>query len=196
MANVAVIDVLLTTTRLLTVMPVLSTATVDPAEKSVPASVTFTVCPCVPELGVTEVSVGAPEVTVNACEPLIWLLLVTVTFWAPTGAVAAMVNVAVIDVLLATVRPLTVMPVPLRLIVDPVAKFVPDNVTATAVPCMPLLGVIDVSVGLAVPPHPAMKAASRSAIPRPSDHILPAPYFQSGDCFILTDISFLHSSVE
>jgi len=62
---------------------------------------------------------------VNACEPLIWLLLVTVTFWAPTGAFAAMVNVAVIEVLLATVRPLTVMPVPLRLIVDPVAKFVP-----------------------------------------------------------------------
>jgi hypothetical protein len=134
MANVAVIDVLLTTTRLLTVTPVPLTATVEPAAKSVPVSVTFTLCPCVPELGLTEVRVAAAEVTVNACEPLIWLLLVTVTFWGPTGAFAAMVNVAVIEVLLATVVPLTVMPVPLRLIVDPVAKFVPVSVTATAAP--------------------------------------------------------------
>jgi len=196
MANVAVIDVLLTTVRLLTVTPVPLTATVDPAAKSVPVSVTFTVCPCVPELGLTEVSVAAPEFTVNACEPLIWLLLVTVTFWAPVGAFAAMVNVAVIDVLLTTVVLLTVTPVPLRLIVDPVAKFVPVRVTGTDVPWMPLLGVIEVSVGLAVPPHPAMKTPSRSAIPRPRDHILTALYFQSADCFILTDISFLHSSVE
>jgi hypothetical protein len=106
------------------------------------------------------------------------------------------VNVAVMDVLLATVTLLTVTPVPLRLIVDPAAKFVPVSVTATAAPWMPLLGAIALSVGLGVPPHAAMKKASRSAIPRPSGGILPAPYFQSGDCFLLTDISFLHSSVE
>jgi hypothetical protein len=169
---------------------------VDPAEKFVPVSVTFTVCPCVPELGLTEVSVGAPEFTVNACEPLVWPELVTVTFWAPVGALAAMVNVAVIDVLLATVRLLTVMPVPLRLIVDPDTKFVPVSVTATAAPWMPLLGAIEVSVGLGVLEHPATKTTSRSARPRPRDHILPAPYFQSGDFFILTDMSFLHSSVD
>jgi hypothetical protein len=196
MVNVAVMDVLLTTVVLLTVTPVPLTATVDPAVKSVPVSVTFTLCPCAPELGLTEVSVAAPEFTVNACEPVVLPPLVTVTFWAPVGAVAAMVNVAVIDVLLATVTLLTVMPVPLRLIVDPVAKFVPVSVTATAAPWMPLLGAIALSVGLGVPEHPAMKTTNRSAIPRPRDHILPAPYFQSGDCFILTDISFLHSSVE
>jgi hypothetical protein len=197
MVNVAVIDVLLTTTVLLTVMPVPLKPIVDPAAKSVPVSVTLTTCPCAPELGLTEVSVGAPEFTVNACEPLILLLLVTVTFWAPVGAVAAMVNVAVIDVLLTSVTLLTVIPVPLRLIVDPVAKFVPVSVTPTTAPWMPLLGAIALSVGVEVPPpHAAMKTASRSAIPRPSDRILPAPYFQSGDCFLLTDISFLHSSVE
>jgi hypothetical protein len=196
MVNVAVIDVLLTTVRLLTVMPVPLRAIVDPAAKSVPVSVTLTACPCVPELGLTEVSVAAPEFTVNACEPLVWPDLVTVTFWAPVGALAAMVNVAVIEVLLTTVRLLTVMPVPLRLIADPAAKFVPVSVTATAVPWMPLLGAIEVSVGLGVPEHPAMKTTSRSAMPRPRDHILPAPYFQSGDFFILTDISFLHFSVD
>jgi hypothetical protein len=108
-----------------------------------------------------------------------------------------MVNVAVIDVLLATVTLLTVMPVPLRLMLDPAAKFVPVSVTATTAPWMPLLGAIALSVGVGVPePHPAMKTASRSPIPMPSDRILPAPYFQSGDCFLLTDISFLHSSVD
>jgi hypothetical protein len=91
---------------------------------------------------------------------------------------------------------LTVMPVPLKLTVDPVAKFVPVNVTATAAPWMPLLGAIALSEGLGVLEHPAMKTTSRSVMPSPSDHILPASYFQSGDCFILTDISFLHSSVE
>jgi hypothetical protein len=197
MVNVAVMDVLLTTVVLLTVIPPVGlTPTVDPAVKSVPVSVTFTLCPCAPELGLTEVSVAAPEFTVNACEPVVLPPLVTVTFWAPVGAVAAMVNVAVMDVLPATVTLLTVMPVPLRLTVDPDAKFVPVSVTATAAPWMPLLGAIALSVGLGVPEHPAMKTANRSAIPRPSDHILPAPYFQSGDCFILTDISFLHFSVE
>ena len=109
------------------------------------------------------------------------------------GALAAMVNVAVIDVLLATVRLLTVMPVPLRLIVDPGAKFVPVSVTGTAAPWMPLLGAIEVSVGIGVPPHPAMKTTSRRAIPRPRDHILPAIYFHIGDIVILTDMQVLHS---
>jgi hypothetical protein len=140
--------------------------------------------------------VGAPEFTVKACVPVLLPELVTVTFRAPVGALAAMVNVAVIDVLLTTVVPLAVMPVPLKLIVDAAAKFVPVSVTATAAPWMPLLGAMALSVGLVVVPHPGMKTASRSAIPRLRDRVLPAPFFESGDCFILTDISFLHSSVE
>jgi hypothetical protein len=195
MVIVAVMDVLLTTVVLLMAHPVPLRAIVDPAAKSVPVNVTFTVCPCVPELGLTDVTVGAPEFTVNTCEPVVLPALVTVTFCAPVGALAAMVNVAVIDVLLATVVPLTVMPVPLRLIEDPLAKFVPVSVTATAAPWMPLLGAIALSAGLVVAPHPAMKTTS-SAIARPRDRILPAPYFPCRDCFLLTDISFLHSSVE
>jgi len=194
MVNVAVIEVPLTTAVLLTVTPVPLRAIVDPAEKSVPVNVTITAWPSAPELGLTEASVAAPEFTVNACEPLILLLLVTETFWAPVGALAAMVNVAVIDVLLTTVVLLTVIPVPLRLIEDPVAKFVPVSVTATAAPWMPLLGAIEVSVGLTGPPHPATKTTSRSAIPRPRDHILPATYFHT--FIILNDMRFLHSSIE
>src|ERR1700682_1511125 len=149
MVNVAVIDVPLTTVVLLTVMPVPLRPIVAPEGKFVPGSVTPTVCPCVPELGLTELSVGAPapEFTVNVCEPLVLPELVTETFWAPVGAFEAMVNVAVIDVLLTTAVLLTVMPVPLRPIVAPDAKFVPVSVTGTAAPWMPLLGAIEVSVG-------------------------------------------------
>jgi len=188
MVNVAVIDVLLTTVMLLTVMPVPLRAIVDPEAKSVPVTVTATAVPWTPLLGAIEVSVGAPELTVNVCEPLVLLPVVTVTFCGPVGALAAMVNVAVIDVLLTTAGLLTLMPVPLRLIVDPGPKFVPVSVTATAAPWMPLLGAIEVRVGLAVPPHPAMKTTGRSAIPRPRDLILPAMCFHTGNCSILTDI--------
>ena len=87
-----------------------------------------------PELGLTELSVGAPKFTVNVCVPLVLPELVTVTFWGPVGAFEAMVNVAVIDVPLTTVVLLTVMPVPLRPIVAPDAKFVPVSVTGTAAP--------------------------------------------------------------
>src|ERR1700682_6740041 len=170
MVNVAVIDVPLTTVVLLTVMPVPLRPIVAPDAKFVPVSVTPTVCPCVPELGLTELSVGAPapEFTVNVCEPLVLPELVTVTFWPPVGAFEAMVNVAVIDVLLTTVVLLTVMSVPLRPIVAPDAKFVPVSVTATAAPWMPLLGAIEVSVGapalsvdLVFPAHPAIKTTTR-----------------------------------
>src|ERR1700674_5376064 len=199
MVNVAVIDVLLTTVVLLTVMPVPLRTIVAPDAKFVPVSVTPTVCPCVPELGLTELSVGAPKFTVNVCVPLVLPELVTVTFWGPVEAFEAMVNVAVIDVPLTTVVLLTVMPVPLRPIVAPDAKFVPVSVTATAAPWMPLFGAIEVSVGapalsvdLVFPAHPAIKTTTRSAIPRPRDHILPAPYFRISDVFILTDMLFLH----
>src|ERR1700682_5452493 len=147
MVNVAVIDVPLTTVVLLTVMPVPLRPIVAPDAKFVPVSVTPTVCPCVPELGLTELSVGAPKFTVNVCVPLVLPELVTVTFWGPVGAFEAMVNVAVIDVPLTTVVLLTVMPVPLRPIVAPDAKFVPVSVTPTVCPCVPELGLTELSVG-------------------------------------------------
>ena len=108
-----------------------------------------------------------------------------------------MVNVAVIDVLLATVVLLTVMPVPLRLIVDPARKFVPVRVTGTVAPWLPLLAAMEVSVGVeeGVDLHPAIKATSVSVAPRLMDHCLIAPYFHISDLFPLSDISFLHFSV-
>jgi len=98
--------------------------------------------------GVEELTVAASRFTVNVCGPLVPFALVTVTFWAPTAAFPAMVNVAVIDVLLATVALLRVMPVPLRPIVDADPKFVPVSVTGTACPCVPELALIEVSVGV------------------------------------------------
>lgn len=50
--------------------------------------------------------------------------------------------------LLATVTLLTVMPLPVAPTVAPAMKFVPVRVTFTAVPCMPLLGVTEVRVGV------------------------------------------------
>jgi hypothetical protein len=75
-----------------------------------------------PIAGFVELTMTGSKFTVNVCEPLAIPELVTVTFWEPVVALAAMVNVAVIDVLLATIVLLTVMPVPLRPIVDPDPK--------------------------------------------------------------------------
>jgi hypothetical protein len=150
-----------------------------------------------PLAGVVELTEAASRFTVNVCVPLVAAALVTVTFWAPVVALAAMVKVAVIDVLLATVVLLTVMPVPLRLIVDPAPKLVPVRVTGTVAPWLPLLEAMEVSVGVeaGVDPHPATKATSISAAPRLQDHCLIAPYFHISDFFRLNDISFLHFSV-
>ena len=80
----------------LTVTPVPLTATVAPEMKLVPASVTPTAVPTVPEDGETDVSVGPPAVTVKGAVPLVPPEVVTVTLRAPVAAPAAMVNVAVI----------------------------------------------------------------------------------------------------
>jgi hypothetical protein len=103
-----------------------------------------------PIAGFVELTVTGRGFTLNVCEPLLLPELVTVTFWVPGTVLAPMVNVAVMDVLLATVVLLTVMPVPLRLIVDPDPKYVPVRVTATACPCAPELGPTEVSVGARV----------------------------------------------
>jgi hypothetical protein len=71
--------------------------------------------------------------TVNGFDPLVPLAVVTVTLSVPTVALFAIVNVAVIDVLLATTTLLTVTP-PLTATVAPETKFVPVSVTGTAVP--------------------------------------------------------------
>jgi uncharacterized MnhB-related membrane protein len=114
-----------------------------------------------------------------------------------------MVNVAVIDVLLTMVMLLTAHPSPLKAMVAPGAKSVPVSVTATACPSVPEVGLTEVSVGapevsvaLVDPPHPAIKTASRSAIPRPREQIFSAVYFHIRGLFTLSDMRFLHSSVD
>ena len=64
--------------------------------KLAPVRVTGTLAPWAPLFGLTEVRVGAEEVTVKVAAPLVPAEVVTVTFVAPTVALLAIVNVAVI----------------------------------------------------------------------------------------------------
>jgi hypothetical protein len=158
-----------------------------------------------PVAGVVELTVTGSKFTVNGCEPLVMPELVTVTFCAPIVVPAPMVNVAVIDVVLTTAVLLTVMPVPLKPIVDPDPKDVPVSVTGTVCPCMPEFALTEVSVGAVVTvvtgvddPHPAVKTTSRSAVPRAREQILLTQYFDFFEffTFMFTDMLFLHSLVD
>jgi hypothetical protein len=146
--NVAVSVVPLGTT-FVTVTPVPLTATVAPATRFVPVSVTGTLALSAPNVGLIIVSVGDGGSTVNVWLPVVPLAVVTLTFCAPSVAVAATVNVAVIVVLLVTVVPETAIPTPAGtlMVLAPMTKFVPVSVTGTALPCTPLVGLIEVSVG-------------------------------------------------
>ena len=147
MVNVAVIWVALTTVTPPAVTPGLSIETVAPATKLVPVRVTGTVAPWAPLAGLTEVSVGAAGFTVNATAPLVPPAVVTVMFAVPITAAAPMVNVAVIWAELTTVTLLAVTPGLLTATVAPATKLVPVRVTGTLVPCTPLAGLTDVSMG-------------------------------------------------
>lgn len=115
----------------------------------VPVSVTPTFVPTTPFVGLMELSVGeAGASTVKVRFPVVPPGVVTETFCAPSVAVAAMLNVAVMLVLLATTMPWTVMPpVAGTLMVLPAMKFVPVSATFTLVPCTPVVELIAVSVG-------------------------------------------------
>jgi hypothetical protein len=145
-ANVAVTVVLLTTVRPLYVTPAPDTVIVVAPVRSVPVSVTGTLVPLVPELGAIANRVG-PN-TVNISVLLVPPGVVTLTVLALAVAVAEIVNVVVTVVELTTVTVPTVTPGPDTATVVPIApKFVPVKVTGTAVPCWPLLGATEVSVG-------------------------------------------------
>ena len=79
---------------------------------------------------------------------------VTVTSWAVPAVPVATVRVAEICVAETTVTLLAETPVPLRLIVAPVAKPAPWIVTGTAVPAVPLLGLTAVTVTAATTVNP------------------------------------------
>lgn len=150
MWNTAVIVVAFTTTTLLTLTAPPCTATVAGAVKCVPVSVTLTLLPRVPEFGVSELSTGfaaGAGFTVKETLPLVPPRPVTVTLRAPVEALAAIANVAVILVELATVMFDSVTPLPLTATVAPLAKLDPVSVTATFVPCIPLFGEIELSAG-------------------------------------------------
>jgi len=134
---------------LLTVTPLPLTFTVAFAAKFVPVNVTGTFEPCAPLVGLIEVSVGA-AVIVNVTPFVVTPDDVTVTVSPPSVAFAAIPRVAVICVALTTCTLLTVTPLPLRFTVAFAAKFVPVKVTGTFAPCTPLIGVIEVSVGVPV----------------------------------------------
>jgi hypothetical protein len=74
--------------------------------------------------------------------------VVTVTLRTVAAAFAAIVNVTVKLVVLATLGVPTAMPVPLRFtLVAPITKFVPVNVTSTTFPATPKFGCTFVNVG-------------------------------------------------
>jgi hypothetical protein len=121
--------------------------TVAPETKLVPASVTLKLDPATPLLGVIEVSVGEAWEIVNGTAALLPPEVLTVTLAAPTVAFAAMLKVAVVWVEFTTLTLLTVTPA-LAIVTDaPDTKLDPVSVTGTLVPCVPLVGAMDVNVG-------------------------------------------------
>src|ERR1700693_270018 len=123
---------------------------VFPGTKFVPVSATRKELPCAKFCGLgTADSVGGPGAafTVKGTVPLVPVEVLTLTLWAPSGALVAMANVAVMVVLFTTLTPLTVIPLPLRLIVAPETKFVPVRVTPMIAPCTLLEGLTEPSVG-------------------------------------------------
>src|ERR1039457_4748437 len=147
MGNVAVICVMLTTVTALTAIPVLLVAAVAPATKLVPVRVTGTAAPRTPVAGAMVLSVGGGGLTVKMAGALVPPLVVTVTFAPPSVALAAMVNVAVICVVLTTVTLPTVIPVLAMVTVAPPTKFAPVSVTGTAAPRTPVAGAMVLSLG-------------------------------------------------
>src|SRR6202162_2790119 len=110
--------------------------------KFVPVRVKVAAVPRISGDGLIVVSVGTPGAafTVKGTVPLVPAEVVTLTLWAPSVALLAMVKVAVMVVLFMTVTPLGVTPVPLTLIVAPEPKFVPVRVTPMIAPCTLLEG--------------------------------------------------------
>jgi hypothetical protein len=105
----------------------------------------------VAEVGVIEASVGvgvAAGFTVNVLVSLIPLGVVTLTVRAPVAAPAVIVQVAWTVVAVGVPVITQVTPVPLTVTAVAPVRLVPVRVTAGAVPCVPDVGAIEVSVGI------------------------------------------------
>ena len=112
----------------------------------VPLKVTGTVAPRAPEVGATELSVGAGGLTVKVTALLVPPAAVTVMLRAPVAALASITRVAVICVAVATGVPLRVRPDG-RFRVEPV-RFAPVKITGTVAPWTPDVGAMEASVGV------------------------------------------------
>ena len=86
--------------------------------------------------------------TVNVTVLVVPIGVVTLTVRADKVAVLAMTKLALTVVEPVTERPLTVMPFPDTVIPVAPVKLVPVSVTATVVPCVPEVGLMEVRVGL------------------------------------------------
>src|SRR5882672_6324337 len=103
-----------------------------------------------PDGGVMELMIIGGAVTRNVTLLDVPLGEVTVTFRFDIVAFAAIVNVAVTVVELATLTLLTVTPVPEMLTPVTLFRAVPVRVTGTAVPVWPAAGAMEVRTGLTI----------------------------------------------
>jgi hypothetical protein len=132
--NVAVIRVPLALETLETVIPALSTPTLTGEAKFLPVSVTDTLAPCVPLVGLMLLRTGAGGVTVKTTAEEVPPAVVTVTFAGPVAAPEATANVAVIRVLLTTAILVMLTLLFAMLTVAPETKLAPVSVTGTLLP--------------------------------------------------------------
>ena len=142
--KVAVICEPLTAFTLVIVTPVpLMLTVVPPVTKFTPEMDTLTTVPTFPLVGAIDVTPGEGGTTVKVRLPLVPLGVVTLTVCGPSVASEAILKMAVIDVELLTLIVSTVIPDALTLTVVPpvpVTKFVPVRVTRIPlndVPCKP-----------------------------------------------------------
>ena len=113
--------------------------------KQVPVNVTDTFAPGAPLLGAIEFNVGS---TAKETLLLVPAWVETVTGPVPPLRQTAILNTAVICVEDATTTLLTLMPSGAVTVVPPGTKPVPVKVTWTVAPSVPLLGLMELSVGL------------------------------------------------
>ena len=97
--------------------------------------------------GAGPVNAGVPPVTVKGKVLLVPPGVVMPRFLTPSGAVLEIFKVAVTWVAETTVRLVTGISAPIPVTANVPVRFVPVNVTVTAVPRAPDVGLIDVSVG-------------------------------------------------
>ena len=149
--GLAVICVELFTVVEFTVIPEPTFTELVPETKFIPVKTTLSVCPCTPRVGDIENKSTMGPPTVNVCEPDVPPpVLVTEKLRIPGVADGLIVRFAVICVELFTVVEFTAIPEPTFTELTPEMKFDPVKITFSVCPGTPLVGTIDVNVGVNV----------------------------------------------